>query len=143
MVISRFDRQSRQLRLERHGLFSRATRKRKTLIKWLLIALAIFAILPPLYFHFKLRRFNQMRMRRCSWLKTPPLVCAHGGDSSKAFPNTVAAYHLALNSEVDCIELDVSRSSDGMLFALHDRQGSSANIREWYISSWAFQSQRD
>ncbi|GAA0176320.1 phosphodiesterase [Lithospermum erythrorhizon] len=60
-------------------------------------------------------------MRRCSWLKTPPLVCAHGGDSSKAFPNTVAAYHLALNSEVDCIELDVSRSSDGMLFALHDR----------------------
>ncbi|KAK4489990.1 hypothetical protein RD792_000644 [Penstemon davidsonii] len=31
------------------------------------------------------------------------------------------AYHIALSSQVDCIEIDVSRSSDGVLFALHDR----------------------
>lgn len=33
----------------------------------------------------------------------------------------VGAYHEALRSNVDCIEIDVSRSSDGVLFALHDR----------------------
>jgi glycerophosphoryl diester phosphodiesterase len=31
------------------------------------------------------------------------------------------AYRIALDSQVDCIEIDVSRSSDGVLFALHDR----------------------
>ncbi|GFZ09705.1 PLC-like phosphodiesterases superfamily protein [Actinidia rufa] len=32
----------------------------------------------------------------------------------------MTAYHTALRSQVDCIEIDVSRSSDGVLFALHD-----------------------
>ncbi|CAA3015041.1 glycerophosphodiester phosphodiesterase GDPD4 isoform X2 [Olea europaea var. sylvestris] len=31
------------------------------------------------------------------------------------------AYHIALGAQADCIEIDVSRSSDGVLFALHDR----------------------
>lgn len=31
------------------------------------------------------------------------------------------AYHIAVSSKVDCIEIDVSRSMDGVLFALHDR----------------------
>lgn len=31
------------------------------------------------------------------------------------------AYQIALDSQADCIEIDVSRSSDGVLFALHDR----------------------
>lgn len=31
------------------------------------------------------------------------------------------AYRFALHSQVDCIEIDVSRSLDGVLFALHDR----------------------
>lgn len=35
----------------------------------------------------------------------------------------MAAYRIALDSQADCIEIDVSRSSDGVLFALHDRQG--------------------
>lgn len=62
-----------------------------------------------------------MQIKKCSWLSNPPLVCAHGGDSSSAFPNTMAAYHSALRSRADCIEIDVSRSADGVLFALHDR----------------------
>lgn len=33
----------------------------------------------------------------------------------------MAAYQDALRSQVDCIEIDVSRSSDGVLLALHDR----------------------
>lgn len=33
----------------------------------------------------------------------------------------MAAYRIALQSQVDCVEIDVSRSSDGHLFALHDR----------------------
>ncbi|KAL0456271.1 UNVERIFIED_CONTAM: Glycerophosphodiester phosphodiesterase GDPD4 [Sesamum latifolium] len=113
-VISRWDRQQRQLRLQRHGLFPRKlglSSSRRKLFRSLLITLAIIAILPPLYFHFTLRRFHQ----------SPPLVCAHGGDSTKAFPNTMDAYNNALSSGVDCIEIDVSRSSDGVLFALHDR----------------------
>ncbi|KAF6142217.1 hypothetical protein GIB67_037135 [Kingdonia uniflora] len=32
----------------------------------------------------------------------------------------MSAYRSALQSQVDCIEIDVSRSSDGVLFALHD-----------------------
>ncbi|KAL3635135.1 Glycerophosphodiester phosphodiesterase gdpd4 [Castilleja foliolosa] len=55
-------------------------------------------------------------------MQSPPLVCAHGGDSTKAYPNTMDAYNIALSSQVDCIEIDVSRSSDGVLFALHDRE---------------------
>ncbi|KAL0326449.1 UNVERIFIED_CONTAM: Glycerophosphodiester phosphodiesterase GDPD4 [Sesamum radiatum] len=123
-VISRWDRQQRQLRLQRHGLFPRKlglSSSRRKLFRSLLITLAIIAILPPLYFHFSLRRFHQIQLRNCGWMQSPPLVCAHGGDSTKAFPNTMNAYNNALSSGVDCIEIDVSRSSDGVLFALHDR----------------------
>ncbi|KAK4256380.1 hypothetical protein QN277_009255 [Acacia crassicarpa] len=93
----------------------------RKVINTILICLALLATLPPLFFHFRLRRLHQMQLRKCAWLNDPPLVCAHGGDSSKAFPNTIAAYVSALRSQVDCIEIDVSRSSDGVLFALHDR----------------------
>ncbi|GAU33075.1 hypothetical protein TSUD_227340 [Trifolium subterraneum] len=89
--------------------------------KVLILCLVFLAILPPIFFHFRLRRFHQIQLRRCAWVNNPPLVCAHGGDSSNAFPNTIAAYVSALQSRVDCIEIDVSRSSDGVLFALHDR----------------------
>ncbi|KAL0359955.1 UNVERIFIED_CONTAM: Glycerophosphodiester phosphodiesterase GDPD4 [Sesamum radiatum] len=124
-VISRWDRQQRQLRLQRHGLFPQKlglSSSRRNLFRSLLITLAIIAILPPLYFHFSLRRFHQIQLRNCGWMQSPPLVCAHGGDSTKAFPNTMDAYNNALSSGVDCIEIDVSRSSDGVLFALHDRE---------------------
>ncbi|KAL8230980.1 hypothetical protein R6Q57_000758 [Mikania cordata] len=109
---------------------------RKYVFRCLLLILAVIAILPPVYFHFSLRRFHQLELKRCSWLNNPPLVCAHGGDASKAFPNTMAAYHIALRSQVDCIEIDVSRSADGVLFALHDRdlqrlsENSSSKIKE-------------
>ncbi|GKF32021.1 glycerophosphodiester phosphodiesterase GDPD4-like protein isoform X2, partial [Tanacetum coccineum] len=62
-----------------------------------------------------------LELIKCRWLNNPPLVCAHGGDASKAFPNTMDAYQIALRAQVDCIEIDVSRSADGVLFALHDR----------------------
>ncbi|KAG7985175.1 hypothetical protein I3843_03G011900 [Carya illinoinensis] len=91
------------------------------LFRAIIICLALVALLPPLFFHFRLKRFHQVRERNCGWLNDPPLVCAHGGDSTKAFPNTMAAYHMALRSQANCIEIDVSRSSDGVLFALHDR----------------------
>ncbi|KAM7253294.1 hypothetical protein ACFE04_025912 [Oxalis oulophora] len=94
---------------------------RKRTIRFAIICLALIALLPPVFFHFKLKRIHQMQLIKCGWLNDPPLVCAHGGDSTNAFPNTMAAYQLALHSQVDCIEIDVSRSSDGLLFALHDR----------------------
>ncbi|KAE8648976.1 glycerophosphodiester phosphodiesterase GDPD4 isoform X3 [Cucumis sativus] len=93
----------------------------RRLFRLTILCLAIIAILPPIYFHFKLKRFQQIQQRNCKWLTHPPLVCAHGGDSSKAFPNTMDAYSIALRSQANCIEVDVSRSSDGVLFALHDR----------------------
>ncbi|XP_038890901.1 glycerophosphodiester phosphodiesterase GDPD4 isoform X7 [Benincasa hispida] len=93
----------------------------RRLFRLTILCLAFIAILPPIYFHFKLKRFQQMQQRKCKWLNHPPLVCAHGGDSSKAFPNTMDAYNKALRSQANCIEVDVSRSSDGVLFALHDR----------------------
>ncbi|XP_061337388.1 glycerophosphodiester phosphodiesterase GDPD4 isoform X2 [Gastrolobium bilobum] len=93
----------------------------RKVIRIIIVCLALFAILPPIFFHLRLRRFHQMQRRKCGWIRDPPLVCAHGGDSSKASSNTMAAYVSALHSQVDCIEIDVSRSSDGVLFALHDR----------------------
>ncbi|KAH6833963.1 PLC-like phosphodiesterases superfamily protein [Perilla frutescens var. hirtella] len=123
-LISRWDRQQRQLRDQRRSIFPRKLglfSSRRNLFRFLMISLAIIAIIPPLYFHFSLRRFRQMQLRKCSWMSSPPLVCAHGGDSTKAFPNTMDAYSIALKSQADCIEIDVSRSSDGLLFALHDR----------------------
>lgn len=66
-------------------------------------------------------------------------MCAHGGDSSKAFPNTMDAYRIAIRSQVDCIEIDVSRSADGVLFALHDRQGFAANFWEHFIHGWTLE----
>ncbi|XP_073003588.1 glycerophosphodiester phosphodiesterase GDPD4 isoform X1 [Typha latifolia] len=87
----------------------------------LLLLIAFFALIPPLVFHFRLRRIHQMRSRKCGWIENPPLVCAHGGDSTRAAPNTLDAYRIALSSRVDCVEIDVSRTLDGALVALHDR----------------------
>ncbi|ESW20626.1 hypothetical protein PHAVU_005G002500 [Phaseolus vulgaris] len=105
----------------------------------IILSLAIFAIIPPIFFHFRLRRFHQIQFMRCRWLNDPPLVCAHGGDSSKAPPNTMASYFHAVQSRADCIEIDVSRSSDGILFALHDRDlqqlTGNASIKVGYMSS--------
>nr|ACU18924.1 unknown [Glycine max] len=105
----------------------------------MILSLAIFAILPPIFFHFHLRRLQQLQFTKCRWLTDPPLVCAHGGDSSKASPNTMASYFHALQSRVDCIEIDVSRSSDGVLFALHDRDlqrlTGSATSKVGYLNS--------
>eukprot|EP00268_Persea_americana_P051614 TRINITY_DN5716_c0_g1_i4.p1 TRINITY_DN5716_c0_g1~~TRINITY_DN5716_c0_g1_i4.p1 ORF type:complete len:131 (+),score=15.22 TRINITY_DN5716_c0_g1_i4:78-470(+) len=86
-----------------------------------LLIFALLALIPPLFFHFRLKRLHQMQQRKCGWIEDPPLACAHGGDPSKAPPNTMDAYRFALLAHVDCIEVDVSRSLDGALFALHDR----------------------
>ncbi|KAF8405664.1 hypothetical protein HHK36_007740 [Tetracentron sinense] len=114
---------------QQHGLWkNRFLRFSSKKLFRLLLIIAFLAFIPPIFFHFRLRRFQQMQLRKCGWLNDPPLVCAHGGDSTKAFPNTMAAYRIALLSQVDCIEIDVSRSSDGVLFALHDSQTSGEFI---------------
>ncbi|KAK1274723.1 hypothetical protein QJS04_geneDACA009959 [Acorus gramineus] len=107
-------------RIPRRWRWQRPTVSRARILR-LLPILAFLALAPPVFFHLRLRRFQQMRMRRCGWIDRPPLVCAHGGDSSNAAPNTMDAYRSALRSGVDCVEIDISRSSDGVLFALHDR----------------------
>lgn len=38
----------------------------------------------------------------------------------------MAAFRAALHSQVDCIEIDVSRSLDGILLVLHDRSKSAS-----------------
>lgn len=34
----------------------------------------------------------QIQLKKCGWMNNPPLVCAHGGDSTNAFPNTVSSW---------------------------------------------------
>ncbi|KAL6658148.1 hypothetical protein ACP70R_003734 [Stipagrostis hirtigluma subsp. patula] len=105
----------------------------------LLLVLALVSLVPPAFFHLRLRRFHRMRERKCGWIASPPMVCAHGGDSTNAFPNSMDAFRLALDARVDCVEVDVSRSSDGVLFALHDRGrdlqrmsgNSTAKVGHW------------
>nr|CAB3489589.1 unnamed protein product [Digitaria exilis] len=103
----------------------------------LLLLLALLSLVPPAFFHLRLRRFHRMRERKCGWITSPPMVCAHGGDSTNAFPNSMDAFRMALDARVDCVEVDVSRSSDGVLFALHDRDlqkmsgNSTAKVGHW------------
>ena len=52
--------------------------------------------------------------------KEHPLVVAHRGASSLAPENTMAAVKKALDLNVDLIEIDVHRSSDGELVVIHD-----------------------
>ena len=49
-----------------------------------------------------------------------PAVIAHCGASFDAPESTAAAYKLARDLGADYLELDVQRSKDGVLFALHD-----------------------
>lgn len=49
-----------------------------------------------------------------------PAVIAHRGASFDAPESTVAAYVLARDSGADYLEMDLQRSKDGVLFALHD-----------------------
>ncbi|KAF5946722.1 hypothetical protein HYC85_016950 [Camellia sinensis] len=92
MAISRLGRRQQVIQ-QRHGLWRnrnlRGFASGKS-FRFLLLCLVLIAILPPIFFHFKLRHFHQIQLRKCGWLNNPPLVCAHGGDSTKAFPNTIA-----------------------------------------------------
>ncbi|XP_062198173.1 glycerophosphodiester phosphodiesterase GDPD4-like isoform X2 [Phragmites australis] len=103
----------------------------------LLLLLAVLSLAPPAFFHLRLRRFYRMRERKCGWIASPPMVCAHGGESTNAFPNSMDAFHMALDSRVDCVEIDISRSFDGVLLALHDRDlqrmsgNSTAKVGYW------------
>ncbi|CAL4988812.1 unnamed protein product [Urochloa decumbens] len=114
----------------------------------LLLLLALLSLVPPAFFHLRLRRFHRMRERKCGWITSPPMVCAHGGDSTNAFPNSMEAFRMALEARVDCVEVDVSRSSDGVLFALHDRDlqkisgNSTAKVGHWSTDEMIAQSVR-
>ena len=49
-----------------------------------------------------------------------PAVIAHRGASFDAPESTAAAYKTARDLGADYLELDLQRSKDGVLFALHD-----------------------
>ncbi|CAI7909218.1 unnamed protein product [Closterium sp. NIES-53] len=53
-------------------------------------------------------------------IQRPPLVCAHGGDSFSAPPNSLAALERAVVAGADAVEVDASLTADGHLVALHD-----------------------
>ncbi|RYR55828.1 hypothetical protein Ahy_A05g021693 isoform B [Arachis hypogaea] len=57
-------------------------------LRILIACLALLAILPPILFHLRVRRLHRIHLAKCAWLHQPPLVCAHGGDSSVAPSNT-------------------------------------------------------
>ncbi|GJP43413.1 hypothetical protein CLOM_g2875 [Closterium sp. NIES-68] len=91
-------------------------------------------------------------------IKSPPLVCAHGGDASYAPPNTLAALERAVAVGADAVEVDASLTADGHLVALHDRELQSllndpsarvsslvfSRIRQLDLSSlWPATSRRD
>lgn len=58
-------------------------------------------------------------------LTPAPLVYAHRGDRSRAPDNTLMAFDLAVEAKADGIELDVRRTSDGVLVITHDPQVDS------------------
>ena len=58
--------------------------------------------------------------------RPPPFICAHGGltrDGGGQLANTAPAYSKALlHPAVSCVEVDVARTRDSKLVALHTRQ---------------------
>jgi len=50
----------------------------------------------------------------------PPKVVAHRGASAEAPENTLAAVRRAIARDADLVEIDIQRSKDGALVALHD-----------------------
>ncbi|MEW5797668.1 MAG: glycerophosphodiester phosphodiesterase family protein [Bacteroidota bacterium] len=51
-----------------------------------------------------------------------PLIIAHRGSSDEAPENSMAAFHRAIESECDMIELDVRLSADNVPIVFHDRR---------------------
>ena len=39
--------------------------------------------------------------------ETPPMVCGHGGDAAQAPPNTMRAFHAAVDGGVRCLEVNI------------------------------------
>ncbi len=64
---------------------------------------------------------------------------AHRGDRSRAADNTIEAYVLAVEAGADGIELDVRRTSDGVLIVSHDESYPSVGA----LSSLEFSALRE
>uniref|UniRef100_A0A7S0V1P6 glycerophosphodiester phosphodiesterase n=1 Tax=Polytomella parva TaxID=51329 RepID=A0A7S0V1P6_9CHLO len=54
--------------------------------------------------------------------KVPTFVCAHGGHTLHAPPNTRKSFDDALALGVDCVEIDVALTKDRQLVVLHERE---------------------
>ena len=55
-----------------------------------------------------------------------PLVVGHQGSSEDVAPGSLEAYAAALAAGVDMVEVDVRRTADGRLLALHDPVGATS-----------------
>ena len=49
----------------------------------------------------------------------PPMVCAHGGDSAQAPPNTAAAFRAAIDAGADCVEVRLLVQFEFRLHMVH------------------------
>jgi len=58
-----------------------------------------------------------------------PLVVGHQGSSEDVVPGSLEAYAAALAAGVDMVEVDVRRTADGRLLALHDPVGATPEGR--------------
>ena len=111
--------------------FSRRQRPR-SVAPWLSLLgaagalLLVFLLLRRLVFHAAPPSAPDV----CSF--KPPLICAHGGVTTSALANTAPAYRAALGDpNVACVEVDVSRTREGALVALHTRQLLSISNGEY------------
>jgi glycerophosphoryl diester phosphodiesterase len=59
-----------------------------------------------------------------------PLIVAHRGASGRAPENTLEAFHLAVDLDVDGVELDVHETADGRFAVHHDPDLPAGPIRD-------------
>ena len=64
----------------------------------------------------------------CPVVAPRPLVIAHRGASHRARENTIEAYEVARDLGADGVELDVRRSSDGVLIVHHDAEAPEIGL---------------
>lgn len=63
---------------------------------------------------------HRLRLEQDAFLSVKTIIEAHRGARIEAPENTLAAFQLALDLQVDSIELDVHPAADGTLVVIHD-----------------------
>ena len=74
----------------------------------------------------------------CCFCCDTTIIIAHRGVSSLAPENTIPAFQLGIDLNVDYIELDVQKSSDDSLMVIHDPTVNGTTNYSGLVSAYSY-----